>query len=116
MLTNEHCACRFANSVAPRVESENSVSVIGYAVPTTFWMWVTQARRFAVGFTFGNGSQSSGAATFNGAEMILIIPLFEITPVSGFEVRSFFTDKVRRPLWVSMHPQHSESCWSLSNT
>ena len=87
--------------------------MIGYAVPTTFWMWVTQARRFAVGFTLAVGSHG---ALFTAAETILIMPLFETFPVSGFEVRSFFTDKVRRPLWVSTHPQHSVSCWSLSNT
>src|SRR5271165_5945387 len=109
MLTNEHCACRAASSVAPSVESLNSVSVMGYAVPTLFWMWVAHSRRFAVGVTLVVGSQG---AALTAAATILMTPVIDFFPVSGLEVRSVLTDHVRRSLWDNTHPQHSVSCSS----
>src|SRR5215475_13567171 len=107
MWMNEHCACRFASSVAPSVESEDSVSVMGKAPPTGFWRCVTQTRRLGFGATFALGSHGE---LFTAADTTLITPLFEITPVSGFDVRLLRTDSVRKPLCVSTHPQHSAIC------
>src|SRR5450631_419909 len=107
MPMKAHCACRLASSVPPRAEAEDSVSVIGYAAPTGFWMCVTQVRRFATGCTLEEGSHGE---LLTAADTTLITPLLDTTPVSGFEVRLRLTEMVRSPLWVSTHPQHSVSC------
>src|SRR5271166_3532907 len=76
-------------------------------------MWVAHARRDRVGVTFAVGSHGE---LLTAPETILTSPLLTTMPISGLLVRSFVTENVRRPSGVVMQPQHSSSCWSLSNT
>src|SRR5271166_4724681 len=76
-------------------------------------MCVAHARRDGVGVTFAVGSHGE---LLTAPETILMSPVLTMIPINGLLVRSFVTEKVRRPSGVVMQPQHSSNCWSLSNT
>lgn len=76
--------------------------------PAGFWMWVVHIIRTPDGVYEVVGSHVEFVTASAGTTST--VPRAGICPVIGLEVRSVFSEKVRSPLGVTGHPQHSVNC------